>query len=122
MKEYTIILISAFFIVTFINISNAEDDDIFSEYNSAIQKHADAQNTNVYSAWGNNMSNLGEHGRKKNVLVIKGEGDYANGKVHADGLGNVLVKQGAKINGPIINKTDLKNTTVIIQDSTNRKR
>ena len=75
----------------------------------------------MYSAWGNNMGNLIKHGRKRGV-VIDGEGDYAGGKIHADGLGNVEVKPGARINGPIINKVDTKNTTIVIQKAKRRTR
>lgn len=98
------------------------DEDIFKDYNTSINKPAEANSTNVYSAWAENMANLIGHGRKKGI-VINGEGDYAGGKVHADGVGNVVVNRGARITGPIINKTEIKNSAVVIkQDSYNRTR
>ena len=98
------------------------DEDIFKGYNADMRKPADARVTNIYSAWANNNAYLIIHKVKKG-LVIDGAGDYADGKVHADGLGNIVVDKDAKINGPIINNPEIKNTTVVIKkDSSNKTR
>ena len=89
------------------------EEDIYADYNADVRKPADAKANKVYSAWANNMAYQIEHGNKDGV-VINGEGDYADGKVHADGVGNVKVDKNANV-GPIVNKTEIENSTVIIQ-------
>ena len=89
------------------------DEDIFADYNAAMQKPAEANATNVYNAWGDNMANMIESGYRDGV-VIRGEGEYAGGKVHADGVGNVVVDRHANV-GPIVNKPKIENSTVVIK-------
>lgn len=96
------------------------DEDIFSDYNAAIQKPAEANAVNVYNAYSDNLANMIEHGFRDGV-VIDGAGSYAGGKVHADGVGNVQVDRGANV-GPIINQTQMKNSTVIIKKDAERSK
>lgn len=93
--------------------AQAADDDLFKDYNAAIQKPAEANATNVYNAYADNLANMIESGYRDGV-VIKGEGSYAGGKVHADGVGNIMVGRGANV-GPIVNQTKLQNSTVVIK-------
>lgn len=92
--------------------ANAEED-IFADYNKDMSKPADANVVGVYDAWGNNMAHRIKNGYSEGV-VIDGAGDYADGKVHVDGMGNVVIDKNANV-GPVINQTDLNNSTVIIQ-------
>lgn len=92
----------------------AEEDPLAS-YQEDINKAADADTVTVYDAWGNNMAHRIKRGYADGV-VVDGSGEYANGKVHVDGLGNVTVEKGANV-GPIINQTDIANSNVIIQNS-----
>lgn len=89
----------------------AEDEkDIFADYNADIRKSADAKASNVYNAWGENMANLISSGLRDGI-VVDGAGSYANGKVQADGVGNINVAKGANV-GTLINKTTLKNSII----------
>lgn len=90
----------------------AADEDPFAAYHSDIRKEADAKVISVYDAWSNNMTERIRNGYSDGI-VIDEEGDYAGGKVHADGLGNVVVDKDAIV-GPIINNTDVNNTTIIM--------
>lgn len=94
------------------------EEDIFADYNKSIQKPADAKTTNVYEAWGENIANMINSGYRDGV-VVDGPGDYGNGKIRADGVGNVLIDKNANV-GPVINQTDVKNSTIVIQQ--NKKR
>lgn len=91
-------------------------EDCFAAYQSDLEKEAGAKVTSVYDAWGNNMANMIKSGHKSGI-VIDSAGDYADGKIHVDGLGNVVVDKNANV-GPIINQSEINNTTVIM----NRKR
>ena len=74
--------------------------------------------TEIYEAWGTNMAELIESGHKEGI-VIDTE-NYSNGKVHADGVGNIVVDKNANT-GTIINNSEIKNSTVIIiKDKKNR--
>lgn len=87
-----------------------------------LLKMPDPQATNMYSAWGANMANMIEHGVKEGV-VVKKEGEYADGKIKVDGVGNVAVEDGARVNGPIINMMEIESgTTVIIQEESGGSR
>ena len=97
------------------------EDDLFGEYRADMRKDADATAANVYNAYGENMAELIKSGRREGI-VVTGEGEWADGKVRADGAGNVVVDKDANIKGPIINKTKIENTTVIIKDSSNRSK
>lgn len=119
-KKIFFSLLFFFFIILFSNsnTSFADDDkDIFSDYHTDIQKPADAKATNVYNAWGDNMAKLIESGYRDGV-VIDGPGEYAGGKVYADGAGNVIVRKDAHV-GPIINKPKFENTNIIIKRDSN---
>lgn len=94
------------------------EEDIFADYNKSVQKPADAKVTNVYEAWGENMANMINSGYRDGV-VVDGPGEYGNGKIRADGVGNVLIDKNANV-GPVINQTDVKNSTIVIQQ--NKKR
>lgn len=94
------------------------EEDIFADYNKSVQKPADAKANNVYQAWGENMANMINSGYRDGV-VVDGEGSYAGGKVRADGVGNVVVDKNANV-GPVINRTDVNNSTIIIQPKQNR--
>ena len=122
MKKYFFIQAAVLFCVLCPFLSTAiAEEDLFGEYRADMRKDADAKDTNVYKAYGENMANLIESGRKEGI-VITGEGEWADGKVHADGAGNVVVDKDANVKGPIINKTKIENTTVIIKDSSNRSK
>ena len=113
MKKITFVL--TIFLVIFLaeNFSYAENIDMFGDYYKSIRGKADAKVVNVYSVWGDNMANLIERGSRDGI-VIKGEGDYAGGKIHSDGLGNVTIDKHANV-GPVINKPKIKDSTVIIK-------
>jgi len=89
-------------------------EDIFADYKNDMRKPAESRAANVYRAWGDNMAVHIEKGVKDGI-VIDGAGSYAGGKVNADGVGNVTVDKGANV-GPIINKTEIKNSPVIIRN------
>lgn len=91
--------------------SPANDEDPFGDYLHDINKPAEANAINVYQAWGNNMAHRIKNGYSDGI-VIDGPGEYANGAIKVDGLGNVVVDEDAIV-GPIINNTELRNTTVI---------
>ncbi|SDG04986.1 hypothetical protein [Desulfovibrio legallii] len=91
----------------------AAEEDIFADYNKDMSKPADANVMGVYDAWGNNMAHRIKNGYSDGV-VIDGPGSYADGAVRADGLGNVVIDKNANV-GPVINQTDINNSTVIIQ-------
>ena len=95
-----------------------ENKNIFADYTSDIRKPADAKANNVYNAWGDNMANLIESGYRDGV-VVTGEGDYAKGKVRADGAGNIVVDKYANV-GPIINKPNFSNTNIVIRKDPNK--
>ncbi|WP_206214262.1 hypothetical protein [Desulfovibrio sp. ZJ369] len=90
------------------------EEDIFADYKNDMRKPAESRATNVYKAWGDNMAAHIEKGVKSGI-VIDGAGSYGGGKVRADGVGNVTVDKGANV-GPIINKTEIKNSPVIIRN------
>lgn len=95
-----------------------DEKDIFADYNTDMRKHADAKAENVYNAWGDNMANLIQSGYRDGV-VIEGEGSYKDGKIRADGAGNVVVDKFTNV-GSIVNKPKFQNTTVIFKgDSKN---
>lgn len=91
----------------------AADENIFGDYAKDLNKEAEAKSTNVYNAWGDNMANMIEKGARDGV-VINGSGSYAGGKIKSDGLGNIAIERGANV-GPVINKTTIKDSTVIFR-------
>ena len=91
-------------------VTETKEEDIFANYNANLQNSAKAKE--VAKAWGNNMATLIKPGRRSGV-VIDGKDEYAKGKVHADGLGSVVVDKNARVVGPIINKTEQKSSVVI---------
>ena len=64
------------------------------------------------------MSSLIQNGMRDGV-VIDGAGSYANGRIRADGVGNINVQRGANV-GSIINKTDLNNS-ILVNGGSGRK-
>ena len=94
------------------------EENPHAEYMYDIRTPANAKTTEIYEAWGTNMAELIESGHKEGI-VIDTE-NYSNGKVHADGVGNIVVDKNANT-GTIINNSEIKNSTVIIiKDKKNR--
>ena len=90
--------------------------DLFAGYNKQIHSEADAKNTNIYDAWSNNMENLIRNKIKKGIIV---EGAADTDQYRSDGIGNITIKNGAKI-GTIINKTTTEDSTIIINTEDSR--
>jgi len=85
------------------------------DYSSTIQNYtkernskADAQTISVYGAWSEDMINQIESGRRDGIVV---KGDDAD----QWGIGNVIIDKNAVVNGPIIVKPEIENSTVIFQ-------
>ena len=114
MKVATLFFTIVCFFVVLCPLANAEDEDIFADYNKAMRKTAESNTTNVYNAYGDNMANMIESGYRDGI-VVKGSGSFAGGKVKADGLGNVFVDKHANV-GPVINKSKIQNSTVILKN------
>lgn len=94
-----------------------------SGYNAAMQKRQtemqkmpEAHTTASYRAYGKNIANLAERRATRGIAVIDGPGEYADGQVKVDGVGNVVVAEGAR-NIQIFNQMELEDTTVIMQES-----
>ncbi len=122
MKKHVVMLcIISFCAIPLFSTHADDNEDIFRGYNSDIKKTAEAKANNLYSAWANNNAYLIIHKVKKG-LVIDEAGDYADGKVHADGVGNIVVDKDAKINGPIINNIKIDNTTIVNNPNNSNKR
>ncbi|MBQ7607345.1 MAG: hypothetical protein IJU76_05185 [Desulfovibrionaceae bacterium] len=120
-KRILPLILSAFFLSLSAGLVYAEDEkDLFADYYADIRKSADAKTANVYNAWGENMSHLIESGLRSGT-VVTGEGNYAGGKVRADGVGNINVDKYANV-GPIINKTKVENSSVIVNNSGTARR
>ncbi|WP_165071834.1 hypothetical protein [Desulfovibrio sp. ZJ200] len=88
------------------------------DYMADINTPANAKTNSLYEAWGENMAELIESGRKEGIIIDNE--NYSDGKVHADGAGNIVVDKNANT-GAIINNSEIKNSTVIIiKDKKNR--
>jgi hypothetical protein len=85
-------------------------EDLFADHKKAMKDEADAHAVTVYDAWGDNMARRIERG-SRGVLVKNGESS-ADG-VTGDGAGNVTIKKGAKVDGPLIIKNDYRGATII---------
>lgn len=85
--------------------------DEFSDYNKDIMGEARAKVTNIYDAWGNNMVYNIQRGVKEGIVV---DGPMDTPEIQADGLGNIVIKEGANV-GTVINRPDASNTTIFIQ-------
>ena len=81
------------------------------DYMADINTPANAKTNSLYEAWGENMAELIESGRKEGIIIDNE--NYYNGKVQADGVGNIVVDKNANT-GAIINNSEIKNSTVII--------
>lgn len=108
-----VLFVCALLIGTFSPVK-AADEDLFGDYRKDLAKDAEAKSVNVYNAWGDNMANLIESGAREGV-VIDGSGSYAGGKIKSDSVGNVQIDRYANV-GPVINKTTLNNTLLIMQN------
>ncbi|WP_458400162.1 hypothetical protein [Mailhella sp.] len=86
--------------------------DLFADYNSQINSEADAKAVNVFEAWAGNMEYLIRH-KVKDGIVVDGAAD--TDQYTSDGLGNITIKEGAKVD-TIINNQRIENTTVIIDN------
>ena len=96
--------------------SAVQFQDPLKDYKGTIKKQdADAQPGMIYQAWGNNMAKRIMNGQAQGVVVD------ANGVVHAspgntgavNGAGNLVIGQGARVTGPVINQSTMNNTNVI---------
>jgi len=76
-------------------------------YNGTRVKKADAHATKVYGAWAEDMANQIKSGRKQG-RVYDGE--------DASGIGNITIERGARVNGPVIVKPEIKDSTVIFNN------
>lgn len=85
--------------------------DEFSDYNKDIMGEARAKVTNIYDAWGNNMVYNIQRGVKDGIVVDE---PMNTPEIQADGLGNIIIKEGANV-GTVINRPDASNTTIFIQ-------
>ncbi|MDD6181081.1 MAG: hypothetical protein PUB01_03280 [Desulfovibrionaceae bacterium] len=84
-----------------------------SDYLRDLNKPAEAHATKVADAWSDNMAYRIEHGMADGVVV---DGKTNKKGVIADGVGNIVIKKGAKV-GPVINNTKINNSTVIIKNN-----
>ena len=116
LSQFSITLLGMFFYA----VTAVAAEDIFSDYYRDTRKPAEANATNVYNAWGENMANLIESGARDGV-VVDGAGDYAGGKIKVDGVGNIIVEKNANV-GPVINKTKIKDSTIIIKNDSGKNK
>ena len=112
-----LIFICSIFMVTN-SYAAPQAPDLFSEYNKQINSEADAKSIEIYNAWADNMENLIEHKKRKGIVV---HGKEETDKYSSDGLGNIIIKEGANI-GTIINKTDIEDSTVILSNGNDGNR
>lgn len=110
MKQHIILFV--FFLFFGVHVAYADDLEL-NAYARDINSPADANAVRMYDAWAENLGYRIEHGLSDGIVVDeeKETDDYVS-----DGVGNVIVKDGANV-GPIINQTDLSNTTVIIRNN-----
>ena len=94
-----------------VSVSAAGDDLGMTDYLRDINKSADAHAVKVSEAWAENMAYRINHGMADGVVV---DGKTDKNGVLADGVGNIIVREGANV-GPIINKTDISNSNVIVK-------
>ena len=110
MKKHIILL--AFLMFFGVYTAFASEDELGLEgYSKDINSPADANATNIYNAWSENMAYRIENDISEGIIIEtnKNTEDYIS-----DGVGNVIIKEGANV-GPIINKTDLSDAIVIIK-------
>ena len=101
-------------VILFAGVSHAAPPapDLFAGYSKEINSEADAKAVNVYNAWANNMKNLIKKGAKDGIVVDKAAD---TDQYTSDGLGNVTVKEGAKV-GTIIVDIPIEDSTIIIDN------
>ena len=88
------------------------------DYMADINTPANAKTNSLYEAWGENMSELIESGRREGIIIDNE--NYTDGKVHVDGVGNIVVDKNANT-GAIVNNSEIKNSTIImIKDKKSR--
>ena len=92
--------------------------DPLKEYKGAIKKQdADAQPRMIYQAWGNNMAKRIENGQAPGVVVDANGVAHASpsntGAINVNGAGNVVIGQGGRVTGPVINMSTTKDTNII---------
>jgi len=119
LNKIKIMVMSACVMMSLLSVNSAfavQFQDPLKDYKGAIKKQdADAQPRMIYQAWGNNMGKRIMNGQAQGVVVD------ANGVAHAsagntgvvNGAGNVVVGQGARVSGPIINMSKTQDTNVI---------
>jgi len=98
------------FIFLLVNTISAEENP-HSDYMVDINTPANSNTNSLYEAWGENMSELIESGRKEGIIIDNE--NYSGGKVHVDGVGNIVVDKNANT-GAIVNNSEIKNSTIII--------
>ena len=75
------------------------------DYMADINTPANAKTNSLYEAWGENMSELIESGRREGIIIDNE--NYTDGKVHVDGVGNIVVDKNANT-GAIVNNSEIK--------------
>ena len=94
------------------SIAHAEEDPIAS-YRDDIEKPAQAQTSNIHSAYADNVSYLAEKGRTNAIVV-------SDPSALTTGVANVVVKN-ANVSGSIIVAPKIDNTTIIVKPDTNSR-
>lgn len=109
MKKYIILFV--LFLLPAPHVAYSNDNLGFGAYMRDINTPAAADAVNMHDAWSENTAARIEDGTADGIVIdIERDTDQYT----SDGVGNVIVKDGANV-GPIINKTDLSNTVVIIK-------
>ena len=111
MRKHMILFV--LFLLFGVHLAYAADDLGLNEYARDINTPADASAVKVYDAWSENMAYRIERGTSEGIVI---DGANETDEYISDGVGNVIVKNGINI-GPIINKTDLSDTIIIIRNS-----
>lgn len=111
------IILLAVVLCIFIQVvpSYADEDPYaaaMGNYSGTRTQKSDAHATKVYGAWAEDMANQIKSGKKQG-RVYEGE--------DATGIGNITIERGAKVNGPVIVKPEVKNSTVIFTNPKNSR-
>jgi hypothetical protein len=107
------VISTLYFSFSFVGVVYAGSVDLFGGHNEAMKGETKAQGTAIYDAWGENMGRMIERGAAKGVVIRNGKSN--NKDVVSDGAGNVTVKEGARITGPLIIKNEYKDTNIIVR-------
>ena len=94
--------------------------DLVAPYMKDINGEAKAKTTRYRSAWGKNMSYQIKRKVRDGIVVDSSRQQITN-KYISDGLGNVIIRDGARVN-TVVNESTIKDTTIILQNTQNSQK